>query len=138
MRQPQAVISAFRLAASTAALLLACAAPAQQGGGRNVSGGELIAEQACFDVLHYELRLEVQPGERALQGWMTMRARAVTPCRQIVLDLDRALDVMDASVAMGDGKFADVEFERDIPLQNLLNLSRIDHGLLPEFVNLPI
>jgi len=43
-----------------------CAALTAQG--RNVSGGALIAEQACSDVLPYALVLDVDPKRRASQG----------------------------------------------------------------------
>ena len=61
--------------------------------GRNVSGGKLIPEQACFDVLHYELRLGVDPEKRAIEGTLTMRAKAVGACTSLALDLDGALQV---------------------------------------------
>lgn len=65
--------------------------PAQENAGRNASGGELSPEQACFDVQHYELRIEVDPAGRRIAGRLAMRADATAAARRIALDLDAAL-----------------------------------------------
>jgi aminopeptidase N len=64
----------------------------------NASGGELIPEQACYDVLHYELALAVDPGKLAIEGTLTMSARAVGDCARLALDLDPALAVRGVTV----------------------------------------
>ena len=43
------------------------------------SGGPLMPEQAAFDVLFYDLALEVHPSDRTIEGSLTMTARIVTP-----------------------------------------------------------
>jgi aminopeptidase N len=60
---------------------------------RNVSGGVLIPEQACYDVRHYELRLRVDPERESIAGELTMRAVATAASDTVVLDLDHALAV---------------------------------------------
>jgi len=58
-----------------------------------VSGGKLIAEQACFDVLHYDLRLTIDPDARSIEGTLEMKAKATAATKVVVLDLDGALKV---------------------------------------------
>ncbi|MEO6594875.1 MAG: M1 family metallopeptidase [Planctomycetota bacterium] len=94
------------LASRTAAWLLLTAAGTAQIG--NVSGGPLIPEQACYDVLHYDLGLAVDPASRTIEGTLTMRAKAVASCAVFVLDLDAALAVRSVRLDGGD-----VPFERE-------------------------
>ncbi len=113
-RHPGRLTAALLLALAPAlALTLALGAAAQdrdEAGGerRNVSGGPLLAEQACFDVLHYELTLAVDPDQRSIDGTLVMRARATSDCARIALDLDEALAVREVTV---DGDAAGVEHE---------------------------
>src|SRR5687767_2226090 len=73
------------------------AALAAQSPSRNVSGGPLRADQACFDVLHYELALRVDPETKSIAGTLAMRAKAVADCGVIALDLDPALAAESAT-----------------------------------------
>ncbi len=76
------------------AVLGLAALPAQDEPGAvpgNVSGGPLIAEQACFDVRHYDLTLKVDPAQRTIGGTLRMRAVPTASCARIALDLDVAL-----------------------------------------------
>ena len=52
------------------------------------SGGELIYEQAAFDVKHYELDLKINPADSSVAGYVTMNAAIVHPTNKIALDLD--------------------------------------------------
>ncbi|MHC4852798.1 MAG: M1 family metallopeptidase [Planctomycetota bacterium] len=81
--------SRILICCSTLALCLCL--PAQRA--RNASGGELIPEQACFDVLHYDLRLTIDPDGRSIDGSLEMKAKATKATKLIVLDLDGALTV---------------------------------------------
>ena len=74
---------------------------------RNVSGGPLRSDQACYDVQHYTLRIEVDPAKKAIAGVLTMQASLLAPAATIGLDLDSALTVSAVTV---DGKAA--AFER--------------------------
>ena len=65
---------------------------------RNVSGGALIPEQACFDVRHYELRLQVDPAAKSIEGTLTMRAIMTADAPRLALDLDPALQVRSAQL----------------------------------------
>jgi len=61
--------------------------------GVNASGGELIPEQAAYDVQHYALVVHVDPVHESIEGRLTMTARAVAPAGRIALDLDQRLEV---------------------------------------------
>jgi aminopeptidase N len=71
------------------------------------TGGPLLDEQAAFDVLHYDLELEVDPETRTIAGELRVTARAVAALEQIVLDLDPLLTV--DGVRGADG--ADLAYE---------------------------
>src|SRR5688572_27104718 len=64
------------------------------------SGLPLPPEQACYDVLHYDLSLRVDPEKRTIAGACTMRARMLSASESILVDLDGRLEV--ASVRLGD------------------------------------
>ena len=86
------------------ALAVGCglaAAPGQAA--RNVSGGPLQPDQACFDVRHYALRIEVDPSAKAIEGALEMRAVATAPTSRIALDLDPLLTVRSVRL---DGRAA--------------------------------
>jgi aminopeptidase N len=57
------------------------------------TGGPLIAEQAAFDVLHYDLTLRVDPDRREIDGELSMRAHADDDLDVVVLDLEPNLEV---------------------------------------------
>lgn len=57
------------------------------------SGGELIYEQAAFDVKHYELDLKINPADSTVAGHVTMKAAIVHPSNKIALDLDPAMEI---------------------------------------------
>ncbi len=75
---------------AVAAVLFAASALAQS---RNVSGGVLRAEQACYDVQHYTLRIVVDPVGKSIDGELGMRAKWLAAADELVLDLDAALTV---------------------------------------------
>lgn len=72
------------------------------------SGGVLSAEQAAYDVKHYDLALAVDVQTQSIKGVLTVRARIVKPIDRFALDLDTPLTV--ESVALSNGK--DLKFER--------------------------
>jgi aminopeptidase N len=92
-------------AAALLSVLIAPLLPAQEAPRRNVSGGELLAEQACFDVQRYDLRLKVDPEARTIEGTLGMVAQVTAPCARIALDLDAALQVRLVSVFENRGVF---------------------------------
>ncbi|HRK75399.1 MAG TPA: hypothetical protein PLL64_14040, partial [Rhodothermales bacterium] len=53
-----------------------------------VSGGELLPEQAAYDVGYYDLALRIDPKQEAIKGTLTLKARTLSPLRHLVLDLD--------------------------------------------------
>jgi len=57
------------------------------------SGGELMYEQAAFDVHHYDLDLKVNPSDSTVSGSVVVMADVVHPTNVIVLDLDPRLKI---------------------------------------------
>jgi aminopeptidase N len=67
----------------------------------NSSGGVLLPEEAAYDVLHYDLELDVFPNDQTIDGRLELTASLVRPTERIVLDLDRALHVEEVSDERG-------------------------------------
>jgi len=59
----------------------------------NASGGELQADQACYDVLHYDLTLAIDTAVQTIDGQLIMTAAVVAASEQLALDLDDRLEV---------------------------------------------
>jgi aminopeptidase N len=76
------------------------------------SGGPLIPEQAAFDVLFYDLALEVHPSDSTIRGSLTMTARIVTPTEQIVLDLAPEFEVYSVDQVTRQGDARSLSFAR--------------------------
>ena len=57
------------------------------------SGGELLPEQAAYDVMHYDLAVTVQPDRQRIEGRLTVHAVVEEPLEVLVLNLDRRLSV---------------------------------------------
>lgn len=57
------------------------------------SGTPEPAGQGCYDVLHYDLALEVDPEKHAISGTLGMRARVVKSSESILLDLDERYSI---------------------------------------------
>lgn len=57
------------------------------------SGRPVPPEQACYDVQHYAIAVQVDPKARSIRGHTTITARITAPTRAIVLDLDDRLKV---------------------------------------------
>jgi aminopeptidase N len=72
------------------------------------SGLPIPPEQACYDVLSYDLALKVDPERKAISGTLGLRARVVTASESILLDLDDRLTV--AGITRGAEK---VDFARE-------------------------
>ncbi len=94
------------------ALLAGCAAPPAPADppapeARDASGGVLLPEQAAYDVLHYDLRIAVDPAARSIEGTLAVTARALGRLGHLVLDLDERLRV---SRAEGGGR--ELEFRQ--------------------------
>jgi aminopeptidase N len=66
------------------------------------SGGELIYEQAAFDVTHYDLDVRVNPSDSTIAGTVMMSAKMVHPSNVIVLDLDPRLQIDSVTESNGE------------------------------------
>jgi aminopeptidase N len=77
---------------------------------KNVSGGELQADQACFDVQHYDLSLDVRPKTQTIEGRLTMQAKATVKTSSIRLDLENTLTVRSVSI---DGAAVQFRHQQD-------------------------
>lgn len=91
----------------------------------NDSGGVLPPEQAAYDVRHYDLSVEVDPVERAIEGRVGITAEAVAPTSVLLLDLDERLTVRRVS----EGADAP-EDERDLAFEHRAGRLRIQLGRL--------
>lgn len=79
------------------------------------SGGELIKEQAAYDVRHVELALQIYPDKKAIGGTATLTVRLGEPLDWLVFDLDPRLPVSAVRVAEGEGAGVAAAFERRGP-----------------------
>jgi len=70
------------------------------------SGGELLQQQAAYDVTYYDLQVEVQPSERAIAGTLVAHAVVESPLEVFVLNLDYRLQVDRAWVPSMSGEEA--------------------------------
>lgn len=66
------------------------------------TGGPLRFEQAVFDVLDYEVNLNVMPSTKSISGTTVMTARTVIPTNVILLDIDTPYTIESVT----DGKNA--------------------------------
>jgi len=105
------------------------------------SGGELLPEEAAYDVRHYALELAVIPDEKRIEGRLTMRADLVATTDAIVMDLDPALAVR--AVLVDDAR-VELRRERDrlfVPVAGLEAGAafsvRIDYGGVPHEATMP-
>lgn len=121
--------------------LLTLALPAQR---RNVSGGILRPEQACYDVQHYRLQLAVDPEARSIAGSLGMRAKILARSAALDLDLDPRLEV--SAVRLGEQKApfdhnAETGILRVTPEAGFAKgteiLLRIDYGGVPRVAPRP-
>ena len=99
---------------TTLAFLAFLAAPSEEP--ELTSGRPLPKEQACFDVLHYDLSVRVDPKERSIRGIVIVRARVLAPSDAIVLDLDRRLKV--ERVRAGEEELAFQRKEDEIRIES--------------------
>jgi aminopeptidase N len=95
----------------SAALSFAAFAQRDLGARPTQSGGVLMAEQAAYDVKHYDLAVSVDVPNRSIKGVLTVKALIVNPIDKFVLDLDYPFAV--ESVALVGGKSSNaLKFER--------------------------
>ncbi len=75
------------------------------------SGGVLSAEQAAYDVKHYDLALSVDVPNQSINGVLTVKALITSPIDKFVLDLDYPFAVESVALVGGKGSSA-LKFER--------------------------
>ena len=92
------------LGAPVALLTLSAAALAQDP--KLDSGLPIPPEQACYDVLSYDLALKVDPEKHTIDGTLGLRARILKPTDSILLDLDDRLTVSGITRAQQKVDFA--------------------------------
>ena len=76
------------------------------------SGGQMLPDQAAYDVAHYDLDVRVEPADSSISGTLTMTASLEAPERTIGLDLDPLLDVTGVRAGTG-GALEAATWERD-------------------------
>jgi aminopeptidase N len=69
------------------------------------TGGPLKFEQAAFDVLNYDITLNVDPKTKSITGTTVMTAKIVIPTNAIVLDLDTPYTISKLTEGGRDAKF---------------------------------
>ncbi len=57
------------------------------------SGGEILSEQESYDVLHYDLKLEILPKIQYIKGHNTITAKVMEELNDFVFDLDSLLTI---------------------------------------------
>lgn len=70
------------------------------------TGGPLRFEQAAFDVLNYDITLNVDPKTKSISGTTMMTAKVVIPTNTIMLDLDTPYTISKLTEGGRDVKFA--------------------------------
>jgi len=91
--------------------LVGSLSPRLQDGGGSTSGAPIEADQSCYDVRHYTLRLRVDPEEKRIDGSLAMSARMVAASPVVALDLDPTLEVASVTATLSGEPLA-VESER--------------------------
>ncbi|HVE59076.1 MAG TPA: M1 family metallopeptidase [Pyrinomonadaceae bacterium] len=94
-----------------AAVCLAASAQRELGARPTQSGGVLMAEQAAYDVKHYDLAVSIDVPSRSIKGVLTVKALIVNPIDKFVLDLDYPFTVESVALVGGKGSSA-LKFER--------------------------
>jgi aminopeptidase N len=101
----------FSIFVISAALSLAAFAQRELGVRPTQSGGVLMAEQAAYDVKHYDLAVSVDVPNRSIKGVLTVDALIVNPIDKFVLDLDYPYTVESVALVGGTGSNS-LKFER--------------------------
>lgn len=95
-----------------ALLSLTTFAQRQHGVKPTETGGPLRFEQAAFDVLDYEINLNVMPASKSISGSTTMTARTVIPTNVIVLNLDATYTIEAVSNGGSGAASRGLKYER--------------------------
>ncbi|HTK38241.1 MAG TPA: hypothetical protein VL325_07100, partial [Pyrinomonadaceae bacterium] len=69
------------------------------------TGGQLMFEQAVYDVQSYDVSLNVDPKTKSISGTTVMTAKAVIPTNVIVLDLDTPYTITKVTDGAHDLKY---------------------------------
>ncbi|RYY31061.1 MAG: hypothetical protein EOO04_02730 [Chitinophagaceae bacterium] len=75
------------------------------------SGGKLKPEQANMDIRHYQLRLNVDPRSKSIDGSATVSMVLKVPAKEIILDLVNRFKISALTV---NGKAAVYTYENDL------------------------
>ncbi|WP_233752814.1 M1 family metallopeptidase [Flavilitoribacter nigricans] len=76
------------------------------------SGGDIMPEQAAYDVHFYELDLNIDPEAKSIDGNVLIRAAVVHPLTYFVLDLDTLLGIERVEEKI-DGQWLERRLSRD-------------------------
>ena len=88
------------------------------------SGGQMLPDQAAYDVAHFDLDVRVEPADSSISGTLTMTAVLEAPERTIGLDLDPLPDVTAVRAGTG-GDLEAATWERDEGRIRILSLIHI-------------
>ena len=81
--------------------------------GSQDSGGKLLPEQKCYDVKFYDINLTIDPAEKAIGGFTTITAAALSDLQTIVIDLDNTMAISELTRIFPDGKETEIPFKHE-------------------------
>lgn len=68
------------------------------------SGGQILKEQASYDVLNYDLKLEIFPETTSIKGTNTITSKVLEDLKYFVFDLDSLLTIENVYLRKNDRK----------------------------------
>jgi aminopeptidase N len=81
--------------------------------GKLDSGGKLSPSQACYDVSFYDLKITIEPADKAIKGVVLMKAKAVSDFNKILVDLDTTFQIESIQWILKDKKEIDLKFNHE-------------------------
>jgi aminopeptidase N len=102
------------IAAAALLLVFSCNVFAQRdlGARPTNTGGPLKAEQAAYDVKHYDITARVDPANKSIAGVVTITARIVSPIETFLLDLDTPFTVSAVAQVGAGNATTPLRFDR--------------------------
>ena len=95
--------------------------------GSQDTGGPLSPEQAAYDVLYYNINLEIDPVEKSIAGWVGVKALVVNSISFFVLDLDNRYDITSIKLHSDNNETYVLPFQHN----NGKVIIELPHELIP-------
>lgn len=81
--------------------------------GSQDSGGKLLPEQKCYDVKFYDINLNIDPAEKAIGGFTTLTAAALSDLQTIIVDLDNTMTISELIRISPNGNETEIPFKHE-------------------------